>query len=485
MTPSLLAGLNAGHEDATAIAEAVQSGLLSAAAVVAAARERAGSEQGKALNAFVTEDWDGAAAAATALDARRAAGEELGPLAGVPFSVKDVIAVAGLPVTAGSRAFAGTLATTTAPAVQRLLDADAILVGKTNCPEFAFGMTCDSPLLGRTANPRYPASTPGGSSGGEAASVAAGISALGVGTDFGGSVRWPAQCVGIVALRPGVGALPGEGQVPGLAGSFGSDGLQPGVSPDMQGSFQTIGPLARSVRDLRAAYSVMSGAPAVAHPTTAAPLRVAWTDGRAFGPVRREVTALMERLADAIAARGHTVAQQPDLFEECLPAYNRLRALDPMLDHAAAITGKEADVSEANLKTIRESLAASPQETELARTAAESARSAAVRQMAAVDIALLPVAGGPAADVEGRLDVDGAHLQGWEIMGPCRAVTLTGCPVVSLPIGLSAEGLPLSVQVVARPGGEMTALAFAEVLEQLVLDPSQLRTSANVNQTIP
>ena len=150
--------------------------------------------------------------------------------------------MAGLPVTAASQAFATTVATTTAPAVQRLLDADAILVGKTNCPEFAFGMTCDSPLLGRTANPRFPETTPGGSSGGEAASLAAGISALGVGTDFGGSVRWPAQCVGIAALRPGLEAISGDGQVPGVGGNFGADGTVPAAGPGMQGAFQTIGP---------------------------------------------------------------------------------------------------------------------------------------------------------------------------------------------------------------------------------------------------
>jgi amidase len=471
MRTSLLAGLNAGFEDATSIAEAVQAGSLSAVDVVAAARMRASSEEGAALNAFVTEDWDGAAMAAATLDARRAEGGALGPLAGVPFSVKDVIAVAGLPVTAASRAFASTVATTTAPAVQRLLEADAILIGKTNCPEFAFGVICDSPLLGRTANPRFPAATPGGSSGGEASSVAAGISALGVGTDFGGSLRWPAQCVGIASLRPGIGALPGEGQVPGLGGNFGSEGVLPAVSPGMQGSFQTIGPLARSVRDLRTAYSVMSGMEADAGPEHGPVLRVAWSDGGVFGPVRREVTALMERLAAELAAEGFTVVEQPDLFAECLPAYNRLRALDPMLDHAAAIAGKEGSISEPNLKTIRDSLAASPVEIGLARTAAESARSGAISQMNAVDIALLPVAGGPAAGVEGNLDVDGNQLQGWEIMGPCRAVTLTGCPVVSLPVGLSAEGLPLSVQVVASPGGEMRALAFAELIEKLAADP--------------
>jgi amidase len=473
MTPSLLHSLNEEYRDATAIADAVRAGTTTATEVVAAARHRANTPEGKALNAFVTEDWDGAAAAAASLDARRSAGETLGPLAGVPFSVKDVIAVAGLPVTAASRAFAGTVATTTAPAVQRLLAADAILLGKTNCPEFAFGVTCDSPLVGRTANPRYPAATPGGSSGGEAASLAAGISALGVGTDFGGSLRWPAQCVGIAALRPGVGSVPGEGQVPGVAGNFGSDGSVPAVSPGMQGSLQTIGPLARSVRDLRTAYLIMSGAD-VSEPDTRSErnpgaFRIAWSDGSALGPVRREVTVLMEQLAAALAAAGQTVEQQPALLADCLPAYNRLRALDPMLDHAAAIAGKESRVSQANLATILASLESAPADAEEARKAAETARGHALRQISSVDIILLPVAGGPAADVEGRLDVDGRHLEGWEIMGHCRAVTLTGCPVVSMPVGLSPDGLPLSVQVVANPRAETTALDFAAMLEHLVI----------------
>ena len=476
MTASLLHSLNADYQDATAIAEAVREGSVTAAEVVAAARRRASAQEAKALNAFITEDWDGAAAAAASLDERRAAGGQLGPLAGVPFSVKDVIAVAGLPVTAASRAFAGTVATTTAPAVQRLLDADAILVGKTNCPEFAFGATCDSPLLGRTANPRYPTATPGGSSGGEAASLAAGISALGVGTDFGGSLRWPAQCVGIAALRPGIGSVPGEGQVPGVNGNLGAGDGVPAVSPGMQGSLQTIGPLARSVRDLRTAYLVMSGAeadgPGSAPNHNGTALRVAWSDGSVFGPVRREVTALLEHLAAAVAAEGHTVSQQPELLAGCLPAYNRLRALDPMLDHAAAISGRESSISEANLATILASLESSPADAEEAREAAETARGQALRQVAAADIILLPVAGGPAADVEGCLDVDGHHVQGWEIMGHCRAVTLTGCPVVSLPVGLSADGLPLSVQVVANPGAETTALDFAAMLEHLALPSS-------------
>lgn len=466
MTASVLGELNGNTLDATAIAEAVRTGSLSAVDVLAAARTRAQSPAGRAMNAFITEDWDRAARAAAAVDRRRSAGEELGPLAGVPFSVKDVIAVAGLPITGASKAFADLLATTTAPAVQRLLDADAILIGKTNCPEFAFGVTCESPLLGRTGNPRFPANTPGGSSGGEAASLAAGISALGVGTDFGGSVRWPAQCVGITALRPGVGSVPGDGQVPGVGGNFGTEGTVPEASPGMQGSFQTVGPMARSVRDLRTAFLIMSGAGSTPGARERA-YRIAWSDGAALGPVRAEVTALMERLAAALAAAGHTVGEQPDLFADCLSPYNRLRAVDPMVDHAAAVKGREGGVTAANLRTIEASFAATAADVELAWHAATSAQAAARAQIAAVDIALIPVAGGPAGDADGRLDIDGRTAEGWEIMGHCRAVTLTGCPAVSLPVGLSAEGLPLSVQIVAGPGAELTALDFAAMVEML------------------
>jgi amidase len=470
MTHPLLSALNAGLPDATTIAEAVRDGSRTAVDVLTEAR--AASAGATSLNAFITEDWSNAERAAADLDRRRAAGERLGPLAGVPFSVKDVIAVAGLPVTAASQAFAKTVATTTAPAVQRLLDADAILVGKTNCPEFAFGMTCDSPILGRTANPRFPESTPGGSSGGEAASLAAGISALGIGTDFGGSVRWPAQCVGIASLRPGLEAISGEGQVPGVGGNFGADGTIPAAGPGMQGAFQTIGPMARSVRDLRTAYLVMSGngdagPGATAAQTGTRKLRIAWTDGSALGPVRREVTALMERIARRLATEGHDVLHNPGVLSDCLPSYNTLRAVDPMLDHAAAVAGREHNVTAANLRTIEASLAAPQADVRRAWHAARISRAAAVEQITAFDVVLLPVAGGPASDPDGRLDIDGRTAEGWEIMGHCRAVTLTGCPAVSLPVALSAEGWPLSVQVVAGPGGELAALDFAAQLELL------------------
>ncbi|MGS2810460.1 amidase [Nocardia sp. MW-W600-9] len=466
---SLLGRLNAGFDDATAVAEAVRSGSATAMEVLGRARDAA--DAARSVNAFVTEDWAGAERFAAGVDARRAAGDRVGTLAGVPISVKDVIAVAGLPATAASTAFADSVATVTSPVVQRLLDADAVLIGKTNCPEFAFGATCVSPLAGITGNPRYPELSPGGSSGGEAAAVAAGISALGVGTDFGGSLRWPAQCVGIAALRPTAGLLAPHGQLPGAHGDMGRD---PDAAPTgMQGRLQTIGPLARSVRDLALAFDLMTsgtdahaGWPAW---TGRGRLRVAWDDGAALGPVRAEFVHVLGELVSAVSADGHRVTRVPRLFADCLPAYNQLRSVEPMLDHAAAIGGVADLITTANRRTIEDTLRSAPADIAHAVRAAEAARSAALTIFADHDIVLLPVAGGPACDVEGRLDIDGRVLEGWELMGQCRAVSLTGAPVVSLPVGLTAAGLPLSVQVIAAPGRDRWALAFAAELERLTV----------------
>ncbi|GGK42048.1 amidase [Nocardia camponoti] len=451
---SVLAQLNSGLDDATSIAASVQDGTRTATEVLANAHDL-----GDKHNALVTENWARAEQDAAEIDRRRAAGERLGPLAGVPMTVKDVIAVAGIKATAASRAFADNIAAVTAPVVARLIAADAIVIGKTNCPEFAFGTTCSSPLLGTTGNPRYPDRSPGGSSGGEAAALAAGVSALGIGTDFGGSLRWPAQCVGITSLRPTAGRLAQQGQLPGAAGDMTGASAPTG----MQGWVQTIGPLARSVRDLALVFEILAG-PAPARGTT--PLRIAWSDGSALGPVRKEVTALLTDLAARLASNGHQVTEHRVLFADCLPAYNRLRDVDPMRDHLAAIAGREHLITAQNRATIENSVRATTFELYEAEAVARTIQRQALGIFANHDIVLLPVAGGPACDPDGQLDIDGTLSGGWELMAQCRAVSLTGAPVVSLPVGLSSEGWPLSVQIIAAPQQDWLALAFAAELEQ-------------------
>ena len=452
--------------DATALASAVCTGEASAKSVLAEARSRAASAP--ALGAFIQEDWDGAAVAAKEVDRRRARGEDPGPLAGVPLSVKDIIAVAGLQLTGGSAAYAGNVASFTATAVRRLQKAGAVVVGKTNCPEFAFGAITESAVGGRTLNPRFPGATPGGSSGGEAAAVAAGITALGLGTDYGGSLRWPAQCVGITALRPTPRTVPDLGIVPGAGGWYGGANPSP-PGARLQAATQVMGPLARSVRDLRTALAVLSeicqGVRTFPGGAVPGGVAVAWSDGSALGPVRGEVSAMMSTLAEQIAPEVRTLTHLPGLFAESLAAYNRLRPIDPMIDHAAAIAGREHLILPANLNVIQRSLQTDARELEAVLAESEEARRRDLGVFETVDIVLLPVAGGPACDPSGRLDIDGQTIFGWDIMGQCRAVTMVGAPVVSLPVALSSEGLPLSVQVVARPGADALALDFAEWLE--------------------
>jgi amidase len=174
---------------------------------------------------------------------------------------------------------------------------------------------------------------------------------------------------------------------------------------------------------------------------------------------------MIASLAEQISPEVRTLTHVPDLFAGSLAAYNRLRPVDPMIDHAAAVAGKEHLILPANLDVIRRSLETDARELEAAFAESEQARRLDLAVFDTADIVLLPVAGGPACDVSGELDIDGQSIFGWDIMGQCRAVTMVGAPVVSLPVALSSEGLPLSVQVVTRPGADALALDFAEWLE--------------------
>src|SRR5204863_3729429 len=170
------------------------------------------------------------------------------------FTVKDIIAAAGVRTTAGSRVLDAFVPRLDAAAVGRLRRAGAVLIGKTNCPEWGMFPYTRNERFGETNNPLGPV-TVGGSSGGEAAAVAAGASALGMGTDFGGSVRWPAHCTGLLGLRPTAGRNPGTGQLPTVS-------LDEPLVPNeitLQGRAQLIGPLARTVDDVERALHVMAG----------------------------------------------------------------------------------------------------------------------------------------------------------------------------------------------------------------------------------
>src|SRR6201996_8621013 len=255
--------------DATRLADLIARKELSPVEVVEAHLDRIAAVNPK-LNAIVTLA-EGARAAARQAEAAIMSGEKVGPLHGVPFTVKDAIDTAGVPTQRASPIFRGRVPDTDAPAVARMKAAGAILLAKTNAPEFAFSIETDNLLTGRTNNPWNLDYTPGGSSGGESAAIAANMSPIGIGSDVAISTRGPAAHTGIVGLKATHGRVP-------LTGHF----------PQVPRRFWHIGPMARSVRDVAIAYSLLAGpdgadgfstvAPEVdagANPS-GRPLRVGW-----------------------------------------------------------------------------------------------------------------------------------------------------------------------------------------------------------------
>src|SRR4051812_9163549 len=257
-----------------------------------------------ALNAFVDLRRDAALAEARALEARIVKGDEVGPLAGVPISIKSCIDVAGMKCEAGSKLRAGNIPRSDAVLVSRLKQAGAIVLGVTNTPEFLMAYETDNLLYGRTSNPWNLDYSAGGSSGGESAAIAACMSAAGVGSDGGGSIRVPAHFTGICGLKPTPGVIPSSGHFPVGVGPFALTGQ--------------VGPMARNVRDLRLMLQVISGAdigdPMAApyelrEPTDLSNLKIGWFDDDGHHPVTAETQLAVKSAAKALVDQGFTVEQ--------------------------------------------------------------------------------------------------------------------------------------------------------------------------------
>jgi amidase len=393
------------------------------------------------------------------------------------MTVKDLVCVSGVPTTAGSRLWAKRIAQEDASAVASIQAAGALIVGKTNLPPFAVGTITDNDYFGPTVNPLASNRTPGGSSGGESAAVAASLSAAGLGTDYGGSLRWPAQCTGIYAMRPTPGRVPATGQVPGAGGTVGDTTLPQVALNTLQGQLQVIGPLATSAADLRILLAVLAqpdgidlrvpALPVLGRSGTSA-LRIGWSDGRSIGPVRSEVVQLMTDLATKLTSACATVAELPRVFDGCREIYDGIRELEASPDHFLAFGDDARLVAPAVRDQLASTPDADPQRLARAWGKGLEIRRNALAVFAEVDVVLLPVAAGPAAYLDGSLDVDGVRIGSYDLMAHCRAVTMLGAPVVSMPVGRSAEGLPLSIQIIAAPWCDHLALDVAAQIEVLL-----------------
>lgn len=441
---------------AEAEASALDSGALTAQGLLARCSARLESENPR-LNAVVLPCLDDAARAAAASDARREAGGVLGPLDGLPFTVKDNLHVGGLRATWGSRLFAENIAAEDDLCVARLRAAGAVLLGMTNTPEFALATHTGNALFGTTRNPWDTTRVPGGSTGGGAAAVAAGIAPLAIGTDAGGSIRLPAALCGITGFRPSVGMIP---RLHGF--------------PPLTLDFQAIGVMARSARLVRLATEAMAG-PDVRDRASlaftglgaAAPrkLRLRLVPGGA--ETDPEVAALVRAAAFVLRGLGHALHEGPLPHDA-----ERLVAIRSVLSSAgvarvvAAHPGWENQVTPPIRVAAERGFAITTAQYIAAMDALAAWRAATAAAMEGVDILVTPTCPLPAWPIETAT----ARVPGMPA-GPAQAVAFTafanamGWPGISLPCGLTRAGLPVGVQLVAPYGADRALLDLAEAFQ--------------------
>lgn len=419
------------------------------------------------LNAFVQVDGQRACCAAQAAESAVTRGEKLGPLHGVPISIKSSIDVAGLRCEAGTKLRAGYVASQDSPLVARLRAAGAIVLGVTNTPELLMAWETDNLLYGRTNNPWDVARTPGGSSGGEAAAIASGCSAGGVGSDGGGSIRVPAHFSGICGLKPTPGRIPATGHFPLSVGPFALLGV--------------VGPMARTVADLKVLFEVMQG-PDDGDPS-AAPVPLRWPasgdlkklrigyfedDGRT--PVTAETRAAVRTAAQALERSGFQVSQfRPEGLELAQQLWWKLFGVAGGMLLGPMMQGHEAELSPI-LREFTGRVAAGKPHTgqTLLDTWIERdvLRMQIFAQMREFPVLLCPVAAVPAfRHGERRWTIEGQTVKYLDAWSYCEWFNLLGMPAAAVPLGKSAEGLPVGIQIVGLPWQEEVVLSVAAELE--------------------
>ena len=423
------------------------------------------------LNAYVQVDTEGALQAARSAAQDIASGKEIGPLHGVPVSIKSSIEVAGLRCEAGTKLRVGHVAQTDAPLVQRLRAAGAIVLGTTNTPEFLMAWETDNLLYGRTNNPWDLSRTSGGSSGGEAAAIASGCSAGGVGSDGGGSVRVPAHFCGICGLKPTPGRIPATGHYPQSVGPFALLGV--------------VGPLARSIGDLKLLFEVLQG-PDIGDPsaspvpvhwpewavkTTAAKPRIGYFEDDGRTPVTPETRAAVRRAADLLQKAGFEVEPFcPDGLDKARELWWDFFGIAGAMLLGPLLKGREGELSRI-LREFNDWVAKEPPHTAQSLLNSwiqrDMVRMLVFEQMQRFPVLLCPVASVPAfkhGERNWKIDAKTVHyLDAWSY---CEWFNLLGTPSVVLPVSKSNDGLPIGVQLVTQPWQEEIALAVAELLER-------------------
>lgn len=405
------------------------------------------------LNALVVRDDAAALAAAQASEARWRRGAPLSPLDGVPLTVKDNLPVAGLPCRWGSRLFADHWPARDESPVARLRAGGMVILGKTNVPEFTLQGYTDNPLFGPTGNPWAPALTPGGSSGGAVAAVAAGIGPLALGTDGGGSIRRPCGFTGLYGFKPGRGMVPR------------ADGL-----PVLLPGLEEAGPIARSMGDLRRALRLL--APRLTPLCDApGPLRIAYWRAIGDSPVDAAILARSDAAAERLQAMGHTMVVQPSLPD--VEDFNR-RAWPVIASTGLAavlrdrVDGREDELTPAMAALLAQGRNRSAVDLFQAQTLQRGLAQALQRLFAHHDLLLTP------ASAAMPWPADQSHpgtIAGQPVDGRGHAVFTAfvngaGLPALAVPAGPTEDGLPVGLQLVAPRGGDALLCAVGAMWER-------------------
>ena len=448
---------------ATELAALVRSRDLSAAELLAAHLAQI-ERLNPRVNAICTLDEAGATAAAAQLDTALAAGDDPGPLAGLPVAVKDLVDVAGLPTTCGSQIYRDAVADHDDLIVRRMRAAGAVVVGKSNVPEFGAGSHTFNTVFGVTRNPYDPGRSAGGSSGGGAAALTSGMVAIADGSDYGGSIRNPPNFNSVVGLRPTPGRVP---KVP--------DG-------DPWETLSVAGPMGRTVADAALLLSVIAG-PDRRDPTSICEsaarfanvdsrslkgFRVAYSRDLGMLPVEAAVSEAIERALPLLADLGCLVEEaHPDLSGGA-EAFDTIRALRFASDHAATLRDHRAQLKDTVIWNIERGLALTTEQV----IRAHQLRAEQFLRMSAFlerfDVLILPVSQVVPfpVEVDWPRSVDGVPMATYiDWMQSCSLITMTSHPALSLPCGFTPEGLPVGAQIVGRYRGEADLLAFAAAWE--------------------
>lgn len=420
------------------------------------------------LNAIVDFDAERVRAQAHALDAADGAAGARGPLHGLPVTIKSSISTAGYLCEIGSTINRGDVPKKDAEVVSRLRAAGALILGTTNCPEFLMAYETDNLLHGRTNNPWDLERSPGGSSGGESAAIAACMSAAGLGSDSGGSVRLPAHFTGICSLKPTPGRVPGRGHLPPCVGPFSILGA--------------IGPMARTIEDVTLLFETLSGHDALDPASAPVPLRrpklsdlrertIGYFEDDGLVPVTAETRLAIQDSVRALKDAGFRVEPfRPRPLELLRRLWWEFFVSCGSMFYQSTIRGKENQLS----PIFREFLSIAEAERPMgggelldAWAELDLLRGRTLREMESYPILLCPVASIPAfKHGERRWIVEGREVAYLDAVRHTQWFNVLAAPAAVMPVGRSPEGLPIGVQVVARPYEDEVALGVAAVLDR-------------------